>query len=446
MTAPANELVEQPADSAGRTAHTRDTNEITRLSDLTGVQWRSGIAAWLGWLFDGLDMHLYTLVALPFVAELLATDAKDPRAGTYSSIIQASFLVGWALGGGFFGRIGDRLGRSRALILTILTYAVFTGLSAIAQQWWHLLIFRFLAALGIGGEWAVGAALLSETWPRRWRPWLAAVLQTAVNVGVLVASLAALAMAQLPYRYVFLVGILPALLTLWIRRAVPETEEWHTAQQSSGERLPGVFDLFRGSVRRTTLLTLTVCALGLTGHWAFMFWSAQDLRNLPDVAAWSDAERTGLVSRGVMVIMISSIVGNFIAAALARRVGYRLAIVLFFLAYFAAMTGTYYRPRTHHEMWLPLALLGASSGVFALFTMYMPPLFPTLLRTTGAGFCYNFGRIAAAAGTVAFGLLSTVGDFRMALFCAGFLFLPAAGVALLLSEPPDERGVAAPVE
>ena len=101
---------------------------------------------------------------------------KDPLVGYYGSWIQAAFLIGWALGGGFFGRVADRLGRSRALMLTILTYALFTGLSAVAQTWWQLLVLRFLAALGIGGEWAVGAALLSETWPRRWRPWMAAVL------------------------------------------------------------------------------------------------------------------------------------------------------------------------------------------------------------------------------------------------------------------------------
>src|SRR5437763_10481509 len=171
--------------------------EVTRLRDLSPQQWKSGIAAWLGWLFDGLDMHLYVLVAAPFVAELLGVASdKDPQVGYYSSWIQAAFLIGWALGGGFFGRVGDRLGRSRALMLTILTYALFTGLSFFARAWWQLLIFRFLAALGIGGEWAVGAALLSETWPRRWRPWLAAVLQTAVNVGVMLAALASVLMAM----------------------------------------------------------------------------------------------------------------------------------------------------------------------------------------------------------------------------------------------------------
>src|SRR5437762_12806570 len=123
-------------------------------------------------------MHLYSLVAAPFVMQLVhAGSVTDKMMKDKSSWIQAAFLVGWALGGGFFGRLGDRLGRSRALSLTILTYAMFTGLSFFAQTWWQLLICRFVAALGIGGEWAVGSSLLSETWPRRWPPWIAAVLQ-----------------------------------------------------------------------------------------------------------------------------------------------------------------------------------------------------------------------------------------------------------------------------
>ena len=166
------------------------TPDITRLRDLSPQQRRSGLAAWLGWMFDGLDMHLYTLVATAFVAQLMLVPETDPSVGTHGSIIQAAFLVGWALGGAFFGRLGDVLGRSRALTLTILTYACFTGLSFFAQEWWHLLIFRFLAALGIGGEWAVGASLLSETWPKKWRPWIAATLQSAVNCGVLLACFA----------------------------------------------------------------------------------------------------------------------------------------------------------------------------------------------------------------------------------------------------------------
>jgi predicted MFS family arabinose efflux permease len=432
-------LLNRPSQSSDVVPEIRRPDEVDRLRDLSAAQWRSGVAAWLGWLFDGLDMHLYTVVALPFVASLLHVDTRDPAAGEYSSWIQAAFLVGWALGGGLFGRIGDRLGRSRALVLTILTYALFTGVSFFAQTWWQLLLFRFLAALGIGGEWAVGASLLSETWPVRWRPWMAAVLQSAVNVGILLASgacLVLLSYAHLPHRSVFLIGVLPALLVLWIRRSVPEPDEWQTARQAAVEA-PGISTLFQGDVRRVTVLTILVCTLSLTAHWAFMFWCAQHLRSLPEVAGWSDAKRSALVSQALALLMVTSIAGNFLAAQLDRWMGYRRAIALLFLCYFLAMVGAYGVPRTHESLWWWLAAIGVCSGGFALFTMYLPPLFPTLLRTTGAGFCYNIGRLAAAFGTVFLGMFNAVGDYRLALLYAGLLFLPASGVALLLPAVAD---------
>ena len=417
------------------------------LRSLSPAQWRSGIAAWLGWLFDGLDMHLYTLVATPFVLQLLHKTRLDAEANHKMALIQGSFLVGWALGGGFFGRLGDVLGRSRALALTILTYAVFTGLSFAAQTWWQLLLFRFLAALGIGGEWAVGSSLLSETWPKRWRPWVAAVLQTAVNLGVLAACAAGVLLSEVEPRYVFLVGIVPALLVFWIRRSVPEPAEWHAAHASSGGAVPHVSDLFRGSVRRTTVLTIVVCACSLTAWWAFMFWNSQYMPRLPDVSGWSDGAKRRLMSNSFFLVIGVSIGGNFFAAWLARLLGFRTAIVLMCVGFFAAMFGTYVVPRDHESMlrWIPW--VGFFSGVFGLFTMYLPPLFPTLLRTTGAGFSYNIGRIVAAAGTVAFGFqpLADVEDFRRVLLYTSFVVLPAAAVALLLPELPKVEGPA-PVE
>jgi MFS family permease len=415
------------------------TPDVSRLRDLSSQQLKSGLAAWLGWLFDGLDMHLYVLVAAPFVTELLgASSQQDPQVGYYSSWIQAAFLIGWALGGGFFGRVADRMGRSRGLTLTILTYALFTGLSFFAQTWWQLLVFRFLAALGIGGEWAVGASLISETWPRRWRPWMAAVLQTGVNCGVMLAGLANFLLASYPKRSVFLVGVLPALLVLWIRRSVPEPEEWHAARSQASDAAPRFSDLFRGAVLRTTLLTLVVCALSLTAHWAFLFWNLQHLRNLPDISDWTASRKDHLVSQVTWLVMLASIAGNFLAGFIARWLRYRTAIAGLCLAYFLSMFSTYCVPRDHEALWYGFAAIGLCHGVFALFTMYLPPLFPTLLRTTGAGFCYNFGRIVAGLGTVFFGLFSKVGDHRLALLYASLLFIPAAGVACLLPEPPDE--------
>ncbi|MCX8091700.1 MAG: MFS transporter [Verrucomicrobiae bacterium] len=405
----------------------------TGLRAVSARQWRTAIAAWLGWMFDGMDMHLYTLVAAPFVAELLGgVDTTDPRVGRYGSVIQAAFLVGWALGGTVFGRLGDRLGRARALSLTILTYAVFTGLSFFAQAWWHLLIFRFLAALGIGGEWAVGASLLAETWPARWRPWLAAVLQTCGNLGVLLAGLANDLLAAAPPRSVFLVGVLPALLVFWIRRAVPEPEEWRAARATTRESAPPMRELFRGETRAITWQVLWVCALGLTAHWAFLFWHQQHLRNLPEVLAMAPAERARLASTAMYLIIGGAIAGNFLCGWLARHIGYRAAIGVAFLGYFLALGAAYAVPRDWMQLlaWFPI--IGLCQGVFALFTMYLPPLFPTLLRTTGAGFCFNIGRLAAAGGTVVFGLFSPVGDHRAALLSASLLLVPAAVMALRL--------------
>ncbi len=438
--------------------------EATHLRDITPRQWKSGIAAWLGWLFDGLDMHLYTLVAAPFVMQLVhVAEVTDPLVKERSSWIQAAFLVGWALGGGFFGYVGDRIGRARALSLTVLTYAVFTGLSFFAETWWHLLIFRFVAALGIGGEWAVGSTLLSETWPSRWRPWIAAVLQAGVNLGVLLACLAVYLMADLPPRYVFLVGITPALIVYWIRRNVPEPEEWQRAKARS-THTPGVPALFAKDLRRTTLTVIAVCATSLTAWWAFMFWQAQHLRNLPDLKAAMVAEAAALppalgttgavpaeeqekiakarteqvVARTFALTIAVSIAGNFFCGWLAQRLGYRRAIALMCAAFFITLQGTFrwdHDWRTLSTFWFPA--VGFCSGMFGLFTMCLPPLFPTLLRTPGAGFCYNIGRIAAAAGTVFFGLFSKVGDFRAALLYASLLFLPATIFALAMPEPKD---------
>ncbi len=411
---------------------------VTRLRDLTPVQRRSGLAAWLGWLFDGLDMHVYTLVAMPFVALLLgeAAQAQPGLVKEKASIIQAAFLVGWALGGAFFGRIGDKIGRSRALMLTILTYAGFTGLSAISQEWWHLMIFRFLSALGIGGEWAVGAALLAETWPKKWRPWIAATLQTAVNIGILLACLAGWLLADEHPRWIFVVGLLPALLTLWIRKAVPETAHWEEAR--ARQKPPGLGELFGPAVRGTTWRVLWLCAVSLAGHWAFMFWQQSHIRALPEVAARDAAGQNHAVVVALMCIIISSIFGNFVAGALAQRWGYRRAIAVLMGAYAVAMLGAFAQPLGHTATLVVFSLVGLCQGVFGLFTMCLPPLFPTLLRTTGAGFCYNIGRLFAAGGTVFFGLFAAVDDFRLALLYAGFLFIPAVALALLLPEPRED--------
>ena len=408
------------------------------LKSLSPQQWKSGIAAWLGWLFDGLDMHLYTVVAPVFVAILLHSESTtSPDVKEKAAFIQAAFLVGWALGGAFFGRLGDILGRSKSLSLTILTYALFTGLSSFAQNWWMLLIFRFIAALGIGGEWAVGSALLSETWPKSWRAWIAACLQTAVNIGVILAVGVTYTMAG-HERWVFLVGILPALFVFWIRRHVPEPDEWHRAQKEDGPK-PGIAELFRPPVLATTLRVIAVCATSLTAWWAFQFWHLQHLASLPEVKTLDKVALGQLKSIVFGLIIGISIFGNFFAAFLAKKLGYRAAIALMLLGFCIANTFAYIVPRDKDHLLPFLPAVGFFSGVFGLFTMYLPPLFPTLLRTTGAGFCYNIGRIFAAFGVVFFVLINPVGDMRISLLWLSPLFFLAICFALLLPDLRDEK-------
>ena len=203
---------------------------------------------------------------------------------------------------------------------------LFTGLSFFAQTWWQLLIFRFLAALGIGGEWAVGASLLSETWPRRWRPWLAAVLQTGVNLGVMLAGLRELPAGRLsaPLRFSGRRAARPAGALDSPRR--PRAGGMAGGPKNAGDARPVFRDLFRGPVRRTTVLTLLVCALSLTAHWAFLFWYLQHLRDLPELAGWTARTRASWSARRSGWSCSPSIAGNFVAAWLARRLSYRRAI------------------------------------------------------------------------------------------------------------------------
>ncbi len=407
------------------------------MRDLTPEQRRCGFAAWLGWLFDGLDSYLYVLVAATFVAQLLHTKPGDKSVQEHTSYIQAAFLVGWALGGAVFGRIGDRFGRSRTISLTILTYALCTGLSTFAQTWQQLLVFRFLAALGIGGEWAAGSSLVAETWPRKWRPWASAALQSAYQCGLLLAIFATFFFRdEQSVKYVFLVGAAPALICFWIRRAIPEPEEWNKAHNAAGQRQPAVSDLFRGEVLRTTVLTILVCSASLTTVWALIFWFPQQLRQVPDVKSMAkDAQRVYILQATILVNVVA-IAGNFFAAAIARAWGYRKAVATMFVGGFVFMMLTYAWQHDHITIlfFAPFAHFFVQ-GIFGLFPLYIPPLFPTLLRTTGAGFCYNIGRVVAAIGTIVFGIYAHVDNQAQALVYVGWLYIPALVIAALIPEP-----------
>ena len=212
---------------------------------------------------------------------------------------------------------------------------------------------------------------------------------------------------------------------------------WSEAKGSPAGAAPSVLDLFRGSVLRTTILTILVCSVALTAIWALIFWGPQHLQNLPDISTWSKAQKQQYSTQVTLIATLTAIAGNFFAAFIARKFGYRAAASVMFLGGVGCMSGAYGFKHDHTQMflWLPVAHFFIQ-GIFGLFPLYIPPLFPTLLRTTGAGFCYNIGRVVAAIGTVVFGLFATVGDYRLTLFYVGLLPIVGVFVALLIPEPP----------
>ncbi len=415
------------------------------------TQWKALIAAWLGWAFDGLDSYLYVIVGVPFVRKLLQHHAGegvpvDPNDVMWkAALVQGFFLIGWAVGGAVFGRIGDRLGRTLTLTLTVLTYAVFTGLSAFATEWWHLLIFRFIAALGIGGEWAAGSALVTEILHPRHRAWASATLQSGYMVGCISASLTvkgftwAAGAWQMPRlldpNWVFLVGVLPALFTVWIRYAVPEPEQWKEA--AAAQPHPPVSALFSRSLRRTTLLTSALTSIALTTVWAFLFFAPQAVRAMPALAGRTPAEINNLVSNVTIAYLLVNIAANYFSTYLARALGHRRAFTIMFAASFLVFIVGWYRPLTPDNVYLVCCLTAFFPlGLFGMFPLYIPPLFPTLVRTLGAGFTYNIGRLISAVGAFSGGWIAQNTGYEHAVWLTGFLYLPGLVVCLFIPEIP----------
>jgi predicted MFS family arabinose efflux permease len=400
---------------------------------ITWPQWKGLIAAWLGWAFDGLDGYLYVLVATPFVASLLGKPASDPDVAFKGAVINGFFLLGWAVGGAVFGRIGDRLGRARTLTYTILTYAVFTGLACVVQTWWQLLIVRFVAALGIGGEWAAGSALVAEMLHRKHRTWASAALQSGYMIGMMLAALTTNGLSSVSPRWVFLVGVAPALMTVWIRRAVPEPEVWHGAAKT--QAMPPVAALFAPGLRRTTLLVLSLTSVALTTVWAFLFFAPQAVRVLPETAAWDPMRKARLLMWVTIFFTCINIGGNFAGTYLARAVGHRVAFFVMLLGSLASYLLFWVRPSLGSIYWQTGVAAFFSLGLFGMFPLYIPPLFPTLLRTLGAGFTYNVGRLIAGIGTFFGGAISAyAGGPHRAIFWTGFLYIAGLAVSLFIPE------------
>ena len=356
-------------------------------------------AAFLGWMFDGVEMGIFPLVARPALQELLGVN-NDQAVGRWMGIATALFLVGAALGGVVFGWLGDRLGRVRAMALSVLVYSLFTGLIFFAQSAWQLGVLRFVAALGMGGEWALGVALVMECWPDARRPLLAGAIGAASNVGfALIAVVGTLYPVRADsWRWIMLAGAAPALLTFFIRLFVPESERWKRSVLDAGTRRTSpLAEVLAPPLLWPTLLGITLASIALIGTWGSVQW----------IPLWVDKMTGGQMPRAKALSQIYSslgaVVGGFLGAWVGGFLGRRPAYFILCLLSLGLCAWLFRTFDTYGPTTLLLVFfVGCSTAAFyGWLPLYLPELFPSRVRATGQGIAYNFGRIAAAGGALA---------------------------------------------
>ena len=407
---------------------------------LTLMMWMALATAFLGWMFDGMEMGLFSVAIRPALAELTGK-ATPEELSPYISMTVSLFLIGMACGGMLFGRLGDRLGRTKTLALTVLMYAVFTGLAALSRNWPQLAACRFLGALGLGGEWGLGVALVMETWPNVSRPLLAGLLGSAANFGFLASGLIGRLQAHYDWtwRIVLGFGFAPGLLTFLIRLCVKEPERWVRSRER-GES-SAFADLFRPPLRRRTLVGAGLGAVSVLGMWgAYQTW----------IQAWvidlvKPGDPKAAIATTTIACALGSIVGAMLGGLIGGWLGRRRSFALLCVATMAMMALLYltcdtYGPRF---LWL-IALTGVpTTAFFGWLPLYLPELFPTRLRTTGEGFTFNVGRVVSGLGV--FGTAGFVnlldGSIPHASFVMSMVYLVGLGLIWL---GPELKGTELP--
>jgi MFS family permease len=397
--------------------------------------WRAGdaearralVAAALGWMLDAFDVMLYALVLASLMVDL--NMAKD-----VAGLLGSATLIASAAGGMIFGVVADRFGRTQALMGSILIYSIFTAACGFAQTVGQLAVFRVLLGIGMGGEWASGAALVSETWPAEHRGKALGFMQSAWAVGYAAAAMVTwLVMPVWGWRAVFFVGVLPAFFTLWVRRSVKEPEIWQRTK-AAGRTVPqtGISEIFRGALLPLTVAVTLMNACTMFAWWGFNLWIPAYL-SLPVAeggVGLSTSAMSGLVIAMQVGMWFGYVTFGFVSDALGRKRTY-----LSYLVAAAVLVFLYGTTRNA----LALLALGPfvaffGTGYFSGFGAVTAEIYPTAIRATAQGFTYNIGRVASAVAPFAVGSIAQTRGFGAALSMASLAFLLAALAWLFIPE------------
>ncbi|MGE4480207.1 MFS transporter [Acidocella sp.] len=394
--------------------------------------------AWFGWMLDGMDSFIYALVLAPALKELLpraGIAAVPANIGFYGSILFAVFLVGWGVSF-IWGPVADRFGRKNTLAGTILLYAVFTGLAAFSQNIWELAIFRFIAGVGVGGEWALAGTYVAESWPEDRRKMGAGYLQTGYYVGFFVAAALNYTIGvHFGWRVMFLCGLAPVIVAFLIMSGVKETKKWER-KHLTGDAHP-LRRIFAAPYRGQTIVMSLLLTVAIIGLWAGAVYEPTAIIQLALKQGMALPQAIHTASYATALLSIGTILGCLALPMIAESIGRRKTLALYFAIMFvsilAAFGWAFYLPTGHALPVFMVALffLGVGGANFAMFSLWLPELFPTEIRASAFAFCTSIGRIAGAgvnfilgAAVAHMGTIGTPIAWTAVAFAIGLLIIP----------------------
>jgi MFS family permease len=391
--------------------------------ELTGYHWFVLSVASMGWAFDTMAQQLFNLARKPAIRDLLGGRAPDTLVDQQAAYATAIFMIGWAMGGVLFGVLGDRIGRARTMMITILSYSIFTGLSLLATGVWDFNVYRFLCGLGVGGQFGIGVALVAEVVPQRARAHALGTVQAASALGNMLAAVIGILLGQWEqsgaitgaWRYMFAAGALPAPLALVIFKKLKEPEQWLRARAEK-KKLGSYGELFADPRwRRNSIVGFLLGFAGIVGLWGIGFFSYDLFRPVLtrtfSAQGLAGAALSGKVTTWIGVTSLLQNLGCFFGiyafTYLTHYTGRRVAFAVSFLAAMLMTAYTFWNLRYISEIFWMVPLMGfCQLALFGGYAIYFAELFPTRLRSTGTSFCYNVGRFAAAAGPFTLGYLT----------------------------------------
>jgi MFS family permease len=397
------------------------------------------VAAFLGLVFDGIELGLMPVASLSVTKSLLGSEYTELLGGQWFAYFTAALMLGAAIGGSLLGNLGDRIGRARAMGVSILFYSAFAGLGAFVSTCEQMLVLRFMVGLGVGGMWPNGVALVAECWPNASRPTVSGILGAGINFGILLLSQVGRFSPITPdsWRWIFALAAAPAVLSVVVLATLPESPKWLASRRADKKPPPPLRVLFRGDLLRPTLVGILLAAIPLVGAWAGSKW----------MIPWADkvggTTHPGYKATTQQWWAIGATLGSFLGAPLAAGIGRRLSYVLISVGATALTWAMFRMTEPLEPSFLPIVFAQGlvATLFFGWLPLYLPELFPTHVRATGAGLSMNIGRFATAGGVLAAGGLFSWFGGEYSSIGAACSLIYALGLLVIIWAPKTRERV-----